>query len=207
MAKLGRPKTSLDVEVQCLQCGLKRLTPEWQTAGRSYCSLACYWESRHGKPAPWLQVDPEDRTCGNCGKVFLVGGAGNRKRPSLYCSRNCANIASGHHRPERQLDGYEATWLAGLFDGEGSVIFPKGRPSSVRITISNTNLDLLNRVEEVTGTGRIIIASRVANNPKHKQAYWWQSYGNQARSLLRQMLPWLIVKREKALRALGEQQI
>lgn len=95
----------------------------------------------------------------------------------------------------------QAAWLAGLFDGEGSIIRPHAhRTNSVRITINNTCQPLVQQIAQVTGTGNVLY--RASKNPKHADQWVWQCYADNARSLLRQMLPWLIVKREKALEAI-----
>jgi hypothetical protein len=105
----------------------------------------------------------------------------------------------------RRMEMSKRAWLAGLFDGEGSIIFVhKDRLTpSIRITITNTSLPLLERVQEVAGVGQIIVQRRAGQmNPKHSASWHWQTYSASAFHLLEQMLPWLIVKREKALLAL-----
>jgi hypothetical protein len=144
-----------------------------------------------------------------CGEVFLRPLATAR-----FCSRECYIISrlgvpkktTGATSQARRLTKTEAAWLAGLFDGEGSIIFVhKDRPTpSVRITISNTYYPLLLRIQEVTGVGRLIVHHRAGTgNPKHSASWNWQTYSANARDLLQQMLPWLIVKREKADAALN----
>lgn len=96
----------------------------------------------------------------------------------------------------------EIAWFAGVFDGEGSIVSPSGAgvQYSLRIVIYNTSYELLDRILEVTGTG--MIHDRPLREAHHKQCGIWASYGNNAREILRQTLPWLIVKREKAHEAL-----
>jgi LAGLIDADG-like domain len=103
----------------------------------------------------------------------------------------------------------DASWLAGLFDGEGSIVFPRktNTLNSVRIQITNTNHELLERVIAVTGTGTLVSQMHPGSKnwkPHYKPSWAWQCYGENTRSLLRQMLPWLIEKRDKALIVLGE---
>jgi len=59
----------------------------------------------------------------------------------------------------------------------------------------------MQKVRVVTGTGKI--TARKSSNPYHSPAWTWQCYGDNAQSLLRQMLPELVVKREAAEVALG----
>lgn len=99
------------------------------------------------------------------------------------------------------LSREEAAWLAGLFDGEGCISQPrKEHRASLRLTITNTHYGLLERILEVAGVGKII--DHKAPTDRHSQTWNWQCYSDNARDLLRQMLPWLIVKREKALIAI-----
>ena len=96
----------------------------------------------------------------------------------------------------------DASWLAGLLDGEGSITLAKPpNINSMRISIANNCMPLLEHVLAVTGTGTIVKKGKPAQ-ANHAQGYYWQCYADNARSLLRQILPWLIVKREKALTVL-----
>lgn len=159
-----------------------------------YCSRKCQWES--------YKVIPEAKKCLRCGKEFLVGGAtgkGRRRRSAQYCSRACGN--RGIERP-RNMSETERAWFAGIFDGEGSII--QYKPHGIqgqqywRIQVANTVKELIDRVAEVTGIANVS-ARPIPINKKHKQCFNWQAHGENAELILRQILPWLIVKREKAL--------
>lgn len=152
-----------------------------------------------------------EKTCLVCGDVF-AGGGGRLQRPAdqKYCSNRCsasARIRTPVHQIRRMTD-VEAAWLAGLFDGEGSIVELKRGATQMtkawRITITNTCLPLLDRVEEVTGVHARVFMKRKAPNPKHTQAYFWQAYSTTAAEVLMQMLPYLIVKRERALLVLRQ---
>lgn len=96
----------------------------------------------------------------------------------------------------------EITWLAGLFDGEGHVsVLTKlsQRAFGVKIQITNTCHPLLDRVAEITGIG--YISTRPRQNERWKTTYDWHTTGGNAKAILQLMLPYLIVKREAALRA------
>jgi hypothetical protein len=148
------------------------------------------------------------KPCEICGEVFKP-----LTKTSRYCSRACYAVArvgkpkhSSMTSKARKLARSDAAWLAGLFDGEGSIVFVhKDRPTpSARITICNTCRPLLERVQEVSGIGQIIVQRRAGqDNPNHSASWVWQTYSANARDLLAQMLPWLIVKREKAEAALA----
>ena len=96
----------------------------------------------------------------------------------------------------------ESAWMAGVFDGEGSVIRPrKSSPRSIRLQVGGTCEPFIRQIATVTGTGAVYF--RPSQNPKHNDQWIWQCHAENARSLLRQMLPWLIVKRERALEFLN----
>ena len=141
-----------------------------------------------------------EKQCPHCGSAFTA--IANGKGTTKHCSQECAQAQRFRQHEGRDMSEAEAAWLAGLFDGEGSVIWVKGRTKKpVRIVITNTCLPLLNRILEVTGVGSIS-GPKHDGNPKHAAAYYWYCGSNTAVHLLRRMLPWLIVKREKAEEAI-----
>jgi len=110
---------------------------------------------------------------------------------------------------ERQLG-----WLEGLIDGEGSIVLSKlNRRKKVQkgftwhafIEIGNTNLDLLNRIKEVTGIGsvyknRLRGGSSLVSNPndvRYKPCHAYHLGSNGLRELLPQLK--LIVKEKRRL--------
>lgn len=195
MARTGRPKKSLDVQCRCKTCGKEYAVPEWQDWGRDFCGRPCYFEHRRKNPVRNF-VEPETKICPSCGTAFLVRGKGRRPARAIHCSRVCAGTGRVRTSPARIMDPIEAAWLAGVFDGEGNIAHPrKGRPG-VRLTVNNTCEPFVQRILEVVATGSIFY--RPSKNPRHSDQWVWQCHAENARILLRQMLPWLIVKREKA---------
>jgi hypothetical protein len=92
--------------------------------------------------------------------------AGRMSRTAARC-RTCAN--GGPQPPLRAMSASALAWLAGLVEGEGT--FTNSTSSSV-LRVVMTDLDVLERIERITGVGYIrSIASR---QPHHKQAYGWQ---------------------------------
>ena len=201
----GRPAKAPKVTRVCQQCGNEWQAYEWENNTKLlYCSRECFYKSRVGRPKV-LRVEPEERPCLRCGKVFLVGGEGNRQKIAKYCSRTCAKHGywgEAVHKAARQMTEVQAAWFAGVFDGEGCVGWPRRTViHSVSLAVSNTNKPLIDKINEVTGTGRVIPGKRRSN--RHSPHWKWACYGDNARSILRQILPWLIVKREAAEVALG----
>jgi hypothetical protein len=104
-----------------------------------------------------------------------------------------------------RLKKYEATWFAALMDGEGSIINSKKSTGGFcpRLWIGMTSLEMLSRVVEVTGVGTINLHSK-PRKPNHAQAYTWRCDGANAISLLNQILPYLIIKQEKAIQMISD---
>lgn len=179
----------------CQQCGKEYQYRVTGANGKRYCSQTCYHASRRGIPSPRKMLAPE-RECALCGAPFTVIRSNLDQK---FCSHRCSGLAKGQRDTVRAMSDTEAAWLAGLFDGEGSIIFPKGRNrASVRLTISNTHLGLLEHVLEVVEAGSIMSREKYRRSDHHKIPYQWQCYGQNARDVLHAMLPWLIAKKEKA---------
>ena len=105
----------------------------------------------------------------------------------------------------RHLSAYEQGYVAAILDGEGCIqSYNLGRNNGLKqlkITIGNTNLELLEKLKEVIGTGAIY--HRPSKNPKHADAYVLNiSRTSDIQYLLSQVYPFLIVKRQRALEAL-----
>ena len=96
------------------------------------------------------------------------------------------------------------SYLAGLFDGEGSVFIATGykdRPSTRLATgISNTNLDLMKWLISNFGGAYYVGKPPSANR---KEQYVWRPKGKKNREIFfLGILPYLVVKREQILTAL-----
>lgn len=90
----------------------------------------------------------------------------------------------------------DLAWFAGLFEGEGSILF-RGDNAS-RISISMTDLDILDRVQKIFG-GTVVAATR-SNMPSHwKNAWIWTLSSEKSYDLLTSIRPLLGERRgEKA---------
>lgn len=200
MATIGRPKERPDVLCICQNpaCGVEYQRPASSKTGKRFCSLSCYSAYRRGRPRPDRRVTPMLVRCPTCGHDFATGGRAGRRYGAKFCSRACQASGQSVHAPIRQMSSEEVAWLAGLFDGEGGLAWPrKGSVHQVRLTITNTNFALLQRVVAVTGTGTIG-SRRKRSNPRHADAANWSVYGQRAHDLLSLMMPWLIVKLQNA---------
>lgn len=68
-------------------------------------------------------------------------------------------------------------WVAGLFEGEGSIICAKARKGlglQRRLEITNTERDILERALEIIALGVIRVDNRKNRPPNHKVRLYWQ---------------------------------
>jgi hypothetical protein len=100
---------------------------------------------------------------------------------------------------ERPVDPYFAAWAAGFFDGEGCVSSGtatdrKGRHRArFQVIVSQAvEAPLAELCDRYGGTVRLV----PARNPVHKDQWRWQITGLAAADFLRDILPYLRVKRE-----------
>lgn len=99
-------------------------------------------------------------------------------------------------------------YLAGFFDGEGSIsiIYYNKRNINefyILIQISNTNLDILKEFQK-RFSGKIYPLKIKSEN--HTQAYSWKITAIVASLFLKNMLPYLVIKKSQAELALKFQQ-
>ncbi|HEY1197289.1 MAG TPA: hypothetical protein VGG32_00995 [Thermoplasmata archaeon] len=95
----------------------------------------------------------------------------------------------------------EIAYLAGLFDGEGCLMIRVGRGRYYDVIGDITSVDEapIRWLEQVTGVGHV-----QHNIPRNGNRPWynWRVSTRQLEPLLRAMLPYLIIKRERAELAL-----
>jgi hypothetical protein len=90
-------------------------------------------------------------------------------------------------------------YLAGLFDGEGMVIANAQERNgsylfNVRIKITNTNGKVIDWLQETFG-GKVYISSR--KKSFHKDRYDWTLSCSDGYEIIKQMLPYTIIKTEE----------
>lgn len=105
----------------------------------------------------------------------------------------------------------ECSWLAGVIDGEGSIGFydygKQGR--RVFIQVANTNEAFVTHVRAIVGAGSSIMrcyyTSKLANDPRKLPIYQWGLKGSiRCVEVLKQIVPYLIIKKTKALNIIKE---
>lgn len=111
----------------------------------------------------------------------------------------------------RRMTPEECAWLAGVIDGEGSIgLYNYGKQGRrVMVQVTNTNEAFVAKVRMVVGAGssvmRCYYTSKLANNPRKLPVYQWGLKGSiRCVEVLKQIVPYLIIKREKALNIIKE---
>jgi hypothetical protein len=99
----------------------------------------------------------------------------------------------------------EKAWLAGFIDGEGCIgmqcLKAHGKKYYlVRIQITQTDLNVLRHVAGITGVNRLCQAKRYG--PNQADAWRWDADMTDAERVLKDILPYLVRKREVALLAI-----
>jgi len=174
-------------------------------AGRSsqrFCSRACAAVVR-GQ----LLQRRELLICPVCGDGFEVGGrTGRRADRSVTCSLECA--ARARYRSgatAAALKPVDAAYLAGLLDGEGSIMLYLRRDVvAMRIAITNTHVGVLEWIVSKTEVGKV--QNQYPERPSElngrefirKATYNWHCNADAAYSVLQQIRPFLKIKGEQA---------
>jgi len=95
----------------------------------------------------------------------------------------------------------ELIYLAGFFDGEGTATVKRIKNKNYRfgiyfqpiVFITNTNLEILEEIKKITGTGIIINLKNL--NPHWKSRYNLQISGQEARAFLKNIFSYLRMKK------------
>ena len=155
---------------------------------RKFCSRKCFYESRKGIPRYDLRRR-KIKTCVICSKKFETGGRAGKR--TLYCSRVCQAKGRMHTSKVKTMTITDAAYLAGLIDGEGSILISSKRQmrNTWRLQISNNDFGLLEWCKEITGCGSII--RKKHDNPKWADAGYWACYSWNARKIIKQLMPYL----------------
>lgn len=116
--------------------------------------------------------------------------------------------STGNRAKPRQMNEPEKAWLAAVVDGEGSIFLSKVRHPNYRrgffygpqLGVSNTNRAFLAKLREVVGEGTVSLAKK--KDGKWKARWEYQAAAGVLRSILPQIMPYLIVKRAQAQKML-----
>jgi len=150
------------------------------------------------------------KVCPICKHEFETGGrAGSRNK--IFCGWNCSRLARYRHGSQcNKLNKIDCAYIAGFIDGEGSIILYERKNSwsdsyAMRVIVSQSDkgLFILEWIKEITGIGSIVNKPRF--NPLHRNSCHWQANAEAAETLLKQILPYLKLKKEQAQMALDFQ--
>ena len=101
------------------------------------------------------------------------------------------------------VDAVDIAWLAGIIDGEGSIIIHLVRESGrhqCRVTIVNTDDGILSEAKRILGKWLIFFTIAKNNQPQHKSCYVIEINRRlEAKFVLEKVLPYLkSIKKQKA---------
>jgi hypothetical protein len=105
----------------------------------------------------------------------------------------------------KPLSEAQKAYIAGIIDGEGSITIyaNTGNYCYFEVTVTNTNIKLINWLKETTGLGKISKDKRHSKLSK-KECYKWRVRRKEENlQLLKQIAPYLICKKEKAEKVLS----
>lgn len=97
------------------------------------------------------------------------------------------------------LKKVEGAYLAGIIDGEGTMTLARQRRNETpvpTVSIANNNLEPLKRVKCWLGGGSIVHKKK--RKAHHSESYAWIIRHDKALRLLKDVQPYLIVKRPQA---------
>lgn len=99
------------------------------------------------------------------------------------------------------MKSVDAAWLAGLIDGEGSISISPSSHNKVSlvptVAVSMTTPRVLKEIVHLTGFGRVSTA--IQNGWGYKPLYRWYVVSRQAATLLREINPYMRLKKKQAL--------
>jgi len=90
-------------------------------------------------------------------------------------------------RKPSRLPAYERGWLAGVIDGDGSLMLKRfGNTFRVCVTVTNTNILIIEHSLKITNQGHFWKSER--HSEKLKTVYVWELEGQQAKQVLSQLV-------------------
>lgn len=159
----------------------------------------------------------DTRTCAVCCEIFTTNWSYNkcskcRARVKTKCVECGIPIDRGRsrcmacHSPSggwKNPTTIDMAWLAGLYEGEGCVVWKTTKRNSSAISLSMTDEDIVRRIHDLTGIGTVVILK--PRKDHHKAAWRWSvNKQEDVHIFLNAVLPFLgHRRRERALQALG----
>lgn len=110
-------------------------------------------------------------------------------------------------KPVRKFTAIEASWLAGVIDGEGSIGLYHGKEGRIAIVqMGNTCGPFVEEVKRIIGCGSAVWRTTFTGEHKgRKPIYHFTLKGSKrCLSVLKQIQKFLIVKKRKAIKIINE---
>lgn len=187
------------VELVCAQCGERFFRHAWVARrGAKYCGQDCAKRSRIGKPRPDL-LRRRVKQCATCRGTIEIGGRTGKTDRTKFCSMECQRRARRRRGNDAAvLSQADAAYLAGIVDGEGSVMLTsrKNGGLNIALVVANTDLQLLTWILSTCAIGHIY--RRTRESATHRTSYAWRCFSDSAVGLIRQLQPYLRIKRTQA---------
>lgn len=112
------------------------------------------------------------------------------------------------HPEIRRLKKWEAAWLAGVIDGEGSIgLYDFGKEGRrVQIQMANSDPKFVALMRKMIGCGSSVMRTNTHLTHKGKKPIYQYSLKGSQRCywVLKQIIPFLVIKRGKALAIIKE---
>lgn len=129
---------------------------------------------------------------------YNLCACGNRKRYTAGQCRVCRY--SLIEEPRREIPAAEVAWTAGILEGEGCWTGGPNRQGRWVVAVRMTDEDIIERLHEVTGVGRITVEESSCG---YKTAWIWQVAARPHREWLTlKVWPWLGTRRRARIREL-----
>jgi hypothetical protein len=161
------------------------------------------------------------KACGHCGGV--VQATSPRATNKRFCNKDCyeawwsdkksKQVTRGEWAerrygpvPTKSLTEPEKAWLAAIIDGEGCIGVHRSRCAGNRsgfkfqpsVTFANTNTRLIEKFADLTDCWATMKRLGNGGNPRAKISYSVQIRRRAVGEFLRQIMPYLVAKREQA---------
>lgn len=92
----------------------------------------------------------------------------------------------------------DVAWAAGIMDGEGCIgVYSGGADAGLRLTVQvgNTDLVMITKLHDMFGG---YVSTTMKANKSGKPYYMWRAASGKGDAVLRQLLPYLVTKRQQA---------
>lgn len=109
-----------------------------------------------------------------------------------------------------KLTKEQLAYIAGFVDADGCIAVSKQISYSerfpynysLRLIVVNSDTEVIKWFKEILGVGCIYVLRSVGHKPNWKAVHRYTAVSNDAREIIKQIIPYLRVKKERAIKAL-----